>query len=370
MSVQTRWVIVVRVAALVALLTSAFLYVDYTHAVPNFCGVGGGCDMIRRSGFGHIPLGFTSIPVPLAGLIGFSALFAATLIPQTRSRKLATLVLGALGGVLAIALIVLQGVVLGTFCTLCVVTDIAALIAAGAAYAQYRSRDELVGDPLRAWAWALFPVVLITAPLLWPSLKPAARVPDAIRRYYVPGKINVIEFADFECPFCRRLHGDLKRIIADYGDRVHFVRLNMPLDSHPHARDAARAAICAEHQNKGEAMADHLFETEDLSLRANLEAARQLGLDVSAFERCLRDRATDQRIKTESRLLQDQFLGLPTTYVGAEQIVGAQPEEKFREAFDKASRAERRGITGAAYVTVVGVALLLVGLIGRRRRAG
>src|SRR6185503_6117111 len=96
-----------------------------------------------------------------------------------------------------------------------------------------------------------------------------------VRAVYEPGKINVVEFADFECPYCRALHPVLKRVIQDYpADRVHFVRKHVPLEMHELARPAARAAVCTEEQGKGEAMADALVQAE-LSEAAIRRAAQQ-----------------------------------------------------------------------------------------------
>ena len=121
-------------------------------------------------------------------------------------------------------------------------------------------------------------------------------MPRVCWRCTQPGKINVVEFADYECPFCRLLHDRLKAIIKDYPGKVNFVRLNMPLQSHPSARHAARAGLCAEAQGKGDAMADRLFSAEDLSPAANRRAAAELGLDVAEFERCVASPDTDKKI--------------------------------------------------------------------------
>src|SRR5690606_14821924 len=139
-------------------------------------------------------------------------------------------------------------------------------------------RAEPVG--LHPAGWAVLGALAVLAPWLWPKLKPAPPVPAKVAAYYEPGKINVVEFADFQCPFCRRLHTQLKNIIEDYAGRVNFVRLHMPLASHAHARPAARAAVCAAKQGKEEAMADRLFEAESLEQESLLSEARALGLNM------------------------------------------------------------------------------------------
>jgi hypothetical protein len=89
--------------------------------------------------------------------------------------------------------------------------------------------------------------------------------------------------------------------------------------------------------------------------KAILEGAKGLGLDLAAFKRCLQDPATDRSIDEQAAILRDAgFQGLPTTYVGAVKIVGAQPEEVFRDAFDQAARGEgAEGVPGWLFWAVV-----------------
>jgi predicted DsbA family dithiol-disulfide isomerase len=133
----------------------------------------------------------------------------------------------------------------------------------------------------------------------------------------------------------------------------------MPLTSHQFARDAARAHVCADRQGKGEQFGDLLFEQELLGGAAQRQAARKLGLDLVEFERCLRSPETDARIDRESKILIDAGLdGLPTTYIGPAKLVGLQPEEYFRDAYERAARGlGGAGVPWFAYVIVaLGVA--------------
>src|SRR6185436_1455724 len=108
------------------------------------------------------------------------------------------------------------------------------------------------------------------------------------------------EFADFQCPFCRKLHPLMTELLGEYEGRVNFVRLNMPLASHSQARGAARAYCCAEEQGKGPAMADALFQSETLSPEACEKLAESLGLSMPAFRTCVASPSTDARIDDES----------------------------------------------------------------------
>lgn len=360
------WLLVLRVAVLVALTTSAALLSDYIADAPSFCSAASGCGAVRASELSHIQLGEGKfVPLPLFGLVGFALLFAASLT----SRR-ATQVAAAVGAATGAFLLYTQAFVLRQFCWLCVTTDVSALVAAAAAFMLRPSvwEDELRAR-LRSAAWWAFGALAVVAPMTWPSVKLAPPVPGAVLRLYQPGKINVVEFADFECPACRRFAGILKGALAGYGDRVHFVRLNKPLLMHPFARDAARAAVCAEAQHKAEPMADALFAAPDLSPAGIDKVAADVGLDAKAFESCVLDPATDKRVEREANMLVPPELeGLPTTYIGGKRLLGVQSPETVADALERAARGEgSTGISGYVYVPIVALLGLLILRFGLRR---
>jgi protein-disulfide isomerase/uncharacterized membrane protein len=346
------WLFLVRLAALVALLAAAALYVDYTSGSPTYCGVESGCAAVRGSGFGYVPLFGSYVPVPLFGLIGFGAILVLSLY-KTLARWL--LVAAVLGALVALALLALQATRIGRFCLLCVAADGAALVAGTCAILLAigeRKRAARADFGVRASAWPIFGVLAVAAPMLWPRVRPLAPIADAVRRMYVPGKINVVEFSDFQCPYCRMLAPRLKAVIANYASKVHFLRLNFPLDGHAYAYDAARAEVCARQQGRSEAMADALFAAGDLTPAANRRAAEALGLELAVYDRCISSGAANKVIEAEAKILLDAgLLGLPTTYVGARRILGAQPEEVFRDAFERALEGDGEGgVPAWAYV--------------------
>lgn len=355
-----------RAATLVAIVASAALYVHYLNpADSGFCGLHSGCEEVRRSALSYFQSRFVSMP--LVGLVAYASVFALSMA-RPEGGELA--VVSGIGGFLALALVAVQAFYVGAFCWLCTVVDAAALVAAGSAVAHRRSTrsGELPFDPLTrgAW-WSLFAVMLV-APFGWTAVKPAPPVPSVIRAEYEPGKINVIEFADFECPFCRKLHPLLKRVLADYSN-VRFVRKQVPLEMHEQARPAARAAICAEAQGKGEALADRLVEIE-LSPAAIRRAAVGTGVDVPTFDGCLASTDPDRRIAADTKLLEEAGMeGLPTTYIGGSRLLGVVSEAALRDALDRAARNESPGgVPGPAYAAF-GVALLAgVTWFGRARR--
>lgn len=345
---------VLRVATLVALAASAALLSDYVAGTPSFCSAVSGCGAVRASGIGNVSVGGFFVPLPAFGVAGFTLQLAASL----RSWR-ATRLVAAIGGAVGLCLLLLQALVIRRFCWLCVTTDLSAVVAALCAAAGTAGEPR----PLRGWAWAGLGALALAAPLLWPLIKPSPPVPASVLALYRAGKVNVVEFADFQCPACRRFSGILKAALEPYGDRVHFVRLNKPLSAHEFAAGAARAAICAEAQQKGEPMAEALFTTQDLSAEGIGRLVQSLGLDARVFEACVGDPATTARVERESSLLTPpEFEGLPTTYIGGKRLLGVQSLETVNDALERAARGEgSRGIS--AYVYLSALVLLVLGVV-------
>ena len=360
------WLLVLRVAALVALAASSALLSDYLAGMPSFCSAASGCGAVRQSPLSHVTFGDGGfVPLPAFGVAGFAALLAASLL----SRRL-TLLAAAIGGGISLYLLGVQAFVIQRFCWLCVTADVSALVAGVAAFGLRESTwNEAGGTRWRAWTWWAFGALAIAAPVIWPHVQKSPSVPSAVQRLYVPGKINVVEFADFQCPACRHFAGILKETLAAYGDRVHFVRLNKPLSMHQHAPLAARAAVCAEAQQQAEPMAEALFGTDDLTPAGIARLAQALGLDAHAFESCLADPATRARVDRESSLLVPPELeGLPTTYIGGKRLLGVQSPETVTDALERAARGEgSTGISGYVYLPIVSLLALSIARLGRRR---
>jgi predicted DsbA family dithiol-disulfide isomerase/uncharacterized membrane protein len=361
------WLVLCRSAVLVALLASSALYVHYLNpADSGFCGLHSGCEEVRRSALSYFQSQFLSMP--LLGLVAYATVFVVSLF-QPSSALFAAL--AGVGGILGIALLGAQGLYVRAFCWLCTIVDASAVVAAATALLHRRSvaGGDAGADPLRRGAWTALLALSLVVPLGWTALKPSQPVPAVILRLYVPGKINVVEFADFECPYCRKLHPLLKRVLADYADRVHFVRKQVPLEMHDLARPAARAAICAEAQGKGEELADRLMEIE-LAPADIRRAAVGLGVDVDAFERCLSSKDPDHRIDADRKLLESAGMdGLPTTYIGGTRILGVASEAAYRDAFDRAGRNEESGgVPAPVYGALVAALFAAVAWLGRSQR--
>lgn len=345
------WLVVLRVLVLVALAACAALLSDYVAGSPTFCSASSGCGAVRASPYAHVSLGGPSfVPLPALGLIAFSALYVASLLS-----RVATLVLAGLGGAIALWLLWVQAFVLGHFCWLCITTDVSAVLAAVAALG-LRAPDfrDHAAERLRGWAWWGLGALTVSGPLVWPLVKAGPEVPRGVERYYVPGKLNVVEFADFQCPACRRFHRVLGPVLHKYADRVHFVRLNKPLDMHNYARDAARAAVCGEAQGKLEPTADALFAAQDLSPSGIDRLAKDVGLEPQAFESCMLAPETNARVERESALLVPPDLeGLPTTYIGGKRLLGVRTAEEVEDALAAAERGDGvSGVPGWLFILV------------------
>ncbi len=148
--------------------------------------------------------------------------------------------------------------------------------------------------------------------------------------------VKVIEFADFQCPFCRRAEDTLKAMREKYGDKVQLVYMDFPLSFHNHAMQAASAARCAGEQNKFWQYHDALFADQSKLAPAELKAtAKKLGLDSRKFDACLDKSKYDAAIQkdlAEGRKL--SVSGTPTFFIDGRQLVGAQPLPKFQEIID------------------------------------
>jgi protein-disulfide isomerase/uncharacterized membrane protein len=363
------WLALIRTAALIALAASGALLADYSGLAPTFCTAGSGCAELRRSGFGSVPLlPDVYVPVPLIGVVAFGLLLGVSLLPNPDLRKRLTSLGSFVAAAVGLALLAVQAFVAGVFCAFCVAVDLSA-IAAGIFAVFYRRDARPASELVSPLAWAALGAVAFVAPYYWPKARPAPSVPPEIAKLYQPGKINVVEFADFQCPHCRRLHPRLKKLNAEYGDKVNFIRLNLPLAGHPNARPAAIAYVCADEQGKGEPMSDILFDAPSLGPGTELEAAEALKLDMGRFQRCLASKTAPERVEREARILQDAgFEGLPTTFVGSDKILGAQSEETFRAAYERAAHGVgQSGTPWPIYVFVTLAAMGAIAWFGRVR---
>lgn len=150
--------------------------------------------------------------------------------------------------------------------------------------------------------------------------------------------ITIVEFSDYQCPFCQRWHEDtFKALMEAYPNQIRFVYRDFPLYSiHPQAEPAAEAANCANAQGKFWEYHESLFsEKMDLGPQAYLTYASELGLDINAFEQCLEKNEFIAEITADFN--DGSNLGVsstPTFFINGIMIVGAQPLNIFQSIID------------------------------------
>ncbi len=155
--------------------------------------------------------------------------------------------------------------------------------------------------------------------------------------------ITIVEFSDYECPFCRRWYAEVyKPLLAAYPGRIRLVYRNLPLTSiHPDALAAAEAAMCAGEQDVYWKYHDKLFSSEALGNSTFIQYAQDLGLNMAVFEACISDHKYQKTIQTDSDFAIN--LGInstPTFFINGLALVGAQPLDVFQQVIDKELRGE------------------------------
>lgn len=149
--------------------------------------------------------------------------------------------------------------------------------------------------------------------------------------------VTIIEFSDFECPYCRRVQPTLKRILKEYEGQVRLVFRDFPLSFHKNAQKAAEAAQCAGDQDKFWPYHDKLFEQTALAPDDLRKYAGELELDMDAFNACLDEGKYAQEVVKD---MQDgQAVGVnstPSFFVNGQPLSGAVPYERFQELVEAA----------------------------------
>jgi protein-disulfide isomerase len=130
-------------------------------------------------------------------------------------------------------------------------------------------------------------------------------------------KVTIVEFSDFECPYCGSAHPILASVLTELGGKVNLVFKNFPLDAHKNALPAARAAVAAQAQGKFWEMADQLFAHQrELSPEKIHELAAKVGLDMARFDADIASEQTQARVDREKKEgLALDVQGTPTFFV-------------------------------------------------------
>jgi protein-disulfide isomerase len=152
-------------------------------------------------------------------------------------------------------------------------------------------------------------------------------------------KVTIVEFSDFQCPYCAKGAELLKEIKKKYGNKVRVAFKNFPLPFHNHAEKAAVAGLCANEQSTEsfwklhDAMFAHQDTLDDQGLKT---LAKTAGLKMDAFEMCLAEKKTLDRFHADQEAGQKvKVNSTPTFFVNGQLINGAQPMEVFAELIDE-----------------------------------
>jgi len=155
--------------------------------------------------------------------------------------------------------------------------------------------------------------------------------------------IEIVEFSDFQCPYCEAAFPTVKTVLSTYGDRIHFVYRHFPLNIHPQARPAAEAAQCAAEQGKFWPFHDALFGDQSKLGDSDLKAtAARLGMNSARFDQCVDSHKYRGDVDADLRAGEEAGVnGTPAFYINGRLLSGAQPLDTFKQVIDEELNGRR-----------------------------
>jgi protein-disulfide isomerase len=190
-------------------------------------------------------------------------------------------------------------------------------------------------------------VVLLSAPRVEVAYDPA-RV-----RGNPKAPVMIVEFSDYQCPYCHQVEPTVKEVLAKYGDKVSLSYRDFPLTAiHSQALIAAEASRCAEEQGKFWEYHDQLFAASKLEKDSLIEYARNLKLDDKQFESCL----TSEKYKADiDKDLQEGktagITGTPGFFINGVALSGAQGQDAFVRVIDDEVARKSNHATASVHVS-------------------
>ena len=153
-----------------------------------------------------------------------------------------------------------------------------------------------------------------------------ARGPDA-------APVELIEFSDFDCPYCQRATETVERLMEQFEGQIRVVYKDYPLPSHPNAFKAAEAGNCAHEQGRFWELHDAMFARQgELDVDALKGYAAELGLDAEAFDECLDSGRHAATVDRDVRIgMRHGVSSTPTLFLNGRAVLGAAPYETFVE---------------------------------------
>ncbi|HCH61291.1 MAG TPA: hypothetical protein DFR83_00705, partial [Deltaproteobacteria bacterium] len=393
-ALRLLWLVLLVSAGLAGWL--AWSHLHLTHGVGAFesgCSIDAtfDCDRVNTSDWSEligIPISLYALPV-YAAMAWFAGIGTRDSHRGARARGLLTMLAG-LNLIVSLYLLAVMVLEIGAFCAFCLTLDALHLLGFILVVLPPGGRRPAIPEGLDLFAAAFVAVFVMATTFKFTAIYgarldrvalaevmgDAAATPAGVavqtearagavtrlpsERHDVPidkydpswgprkAEVIVVEFADFECGYCRRLSHTMARLREKYQERVRFVFKHYPMDQecnkrlkrqhHPSACEAARAAICAHDQRAFEAYHDLLFQNQQHLERSDLLAhAKRLKLEMGRFEGCLDgDGSLEQLREDISHAGYIDISGTPRTFVNGLMFKGAASEALL----DAAIRAE------------------------------
>jgi len=154
--------------------------------------------------------------------------------------------------------------------------------------------------------------------------------------------VTIIEFSDFQCPYCSRVNPTVERVKQEYGDKIALVFRDFPLPMHKEAPKAHEAASCANEQGKFWEYHDMLFENQRALALADLKSyAGNLSLDQAKFDECLDSNKYTAEVEDDKKAgAAVGVAGTPAFFINGQFLNGARPFESFKELIDDELKAK------------------------------
>lgn len=150
-------------------------------------------------------------------------------------------------------------------------------------------------------------------------------------------QITVVEYSEFQCPFCDRVLPAVRKLMQEYKGKVRWVVRDFPLSFHNRAKPAALAARCAAEQGKYWLMYDELFKNQRALADENLKTyAKNIGLNMDQYNKCIADPGPRNAIieKNYNTGVELGVTGTPAFFINGRRVSGALPYEEFKKIFD------------------------------------
>lgn len=148
--------------------------------------------------------------------------------------------------------------------------------------------------------------------------------------------VTIVEYADYECPYCQVAEPVLAKVVAENSGKVSFIYKDIPLPMHAHAQKAAEASRCAGDQGKYWEYHDSLYTTKQFETPQLKAAARQLKMDGDAFDKCLDSGQHAEEVKASGKEGQGFGLeGTPSFFVNGRFVSGNQTPEDWKKMIDQ-----------------------------------